>query len=104
MKCELVFVGAELLLEAIPADPSVCSLSRDKLSTALLSGGDDYELVFTAPAEKRGLVEQASISALTPITRIGRVVSKDSQTHRLTVRDAEGRPLPLTSEGFDHFN
>ena len=97
-------VGAELLLEAIPADPSVRSLRRDQLVTALLSGGDDYELVFTAPAEKRGLVEQASVSALTPITRIGRIVSKDAQTHRLTVRDAAGRPLPLTSEGFDHFN
>ena len=97
-------VGAELVLEAIPADPAVCSLNRENRLTALLNGGDDYELVFTAPVEKRGLIEQAAISALTPIRRIGRIVGKDAQMRRLTVRDAAGRPLPFVSEGFDHFS
>lgn len=54
-------------------------------------------------ADKRGLIEQASISALTPVTRIGRIIEKKQSGAPLAIRDASGRPLFLPVQGFDHF-
>lgn len=96
-------VAADLRLEAIPAAPCIASLSIENKIKAILSGGDDYELVFTAPVENRGLIEQASISALTPVCRIGRVREKDASHEQLSVFDSEGKVLRLPAAGFDHF-
>lgn len=41
---------------------------------ALLHGGDDYELAFTAPAHAEKMLQQIAQQSATPITRIGRVV------------------------------
>ena len=97
-------VAADLSFEALPADPSIASLTKENRLEAILAGGDDYELVFTAPKEKRGLIEQASISALTPVTRIGRVRAKDDSQPSLCVKDAAGVVLQLSATGFDHFS
>ena len=96
-------VSAEIFFDAIPADASTASLSKENLVKALLTGGDDYELVFTAPKEKRGLIEQASISALTSVSRIGSIRSKDASRSRLVVTDSDGQVLRLASTGYDHF-
>ena len=64
-----------------------------------LAGGDDYELLFTAPAEARDAVRAAGQSAQTPVTRIGRV----STGSGVTVLGADGRPLARRFDGFDHF-
>ncbi len=96
-------VAADLSFEALPADASIASLTKENRLEAILAGGDDYELVFTAPKEKRGLIEQASISALTPVTRIGRIRAKDDNQPHLIVKDATGAVLQLRATGFDHF-
>ena len=96
-------VDADVLWDAVPKHPALAALSQEQQVEAAMSGGDDYELVFTAPADKRGLIEQASISALTPVTRIGRIVEKKPSGAPLAIRDASGRPLFLPVQGFDHF-
>jgi thiamine-monophosphate kinase len=64
-----------------------------------LSGGDDYELVFTAPPHQRAAVQAASDHTHTPVTRIGQV---DAQPG-LRLLDAQGRPLTTQYHSFDHF-
>jgi thiamine-monophosphate kinase len=64
-----------------------------------LSGGDDYELVFTAPAARRAEVQAAAGLAATPVTRIGRIEAQ----HGLRLLDAQGQVLPLAISSFDHF-
>ena len=64
-----------------------------------LAGGDDYELVFTAPAALRADVAQASRASATPVARIGRIESEPG----LRVVDARGVPLAQTFSSFDHF-
>ena len=96
-------VDADVLWDAVPKHPALACLPEAQRLEAAMSGGDDYELVFTAPAEKRGLIEQASISALTPVTRIGRIVEKKTNGSALAIRDASGKPLFLPVQGFDHF-
>ncbi len=98
-------VAADVDWDLVPVHPAVRALSDAMQLEAAMSGGDDYELVFTAPSEKRGLIEQASISALTPVTRIGKIVTKpaDFDGTRLKIYNALGDRLLLPAAGFDHF-
>jgi thiamine-monophosphate kinase len=64
-----------------------------------LAGGDDYELLFTAPASARGHVAAAAQSSQTPVTRIGQI---DRQPG-LRLLDEQGLPIPNHYSAFDHF-
>jgi thiamine-monophosphate kinase len=64
-----------------------------------LSGGDDYELCFTAPVNQRELVHAAAWETNTPVTRIGRI----TQEHGLVVLDPQGQPIAKRFASFDHF-
>jgi len=65
----------------------------------LASGGDDYEILFTAPAARRRSIEMASQVTKTPIARIGSV-SKGSGVRLL---NAEGKAIGSGQTGYDHF-
>jgi thiamine-monophosphate kinase len=65
----------------------------------VLSGGDDYELVFTAPASLRAAVQAASSASDTPVTRIGQIDSALG----LRLVDGHGAPVANTYASFDHF-
>jgi thiamine-monophosphate kinase len=65
----------------------------------VIAGGDDYELLFTAPAAARDRVTQAAAQAATRVTRIGRI---DAQ-RGFRVVDAAGQPLDREFGSFDHF-
>jgi thiamine-monophosphate kinase len=66
---------------------------------AALVGGDDYELAFTAPPNRRtelgGLGGRLGLA----LKRIGRIELGTG----VTVLDQSGQPLLLTETGFDHF-
>jgi len=70
---------------------------------ALLSGGDDYELCFTAAPAQRAAVEHAASRARTRVTRIGRVLRAPAGACSVAVVDRDGLPLVLKKRGFDHF-
>lgn len=65
----------------------------------VLGGGDDYELVFTAPPAQRAAVQAASIASATPVTRVGQIEAAPG----LRLIDAQGVPLANTFASFDHF-
>jgi thiamine-monophosphate kinase len=64
----------------------------------VLSGGDDYELLFTAPASARGAIEALGSPLGLRLSRVGEIRAGGG----LTVLDARGAPIALT-RGFDHF-
>jgi thiamine-monophosphate kinase len=64
-----------------------------------LAGGDDYELVFTAPPAARDAVQQAAVASQTPVTRIGQINAAPG----LRLLDAAGQPLAQKFGAFDHF-
>jgi thiamine-monophosphate kinase len=64
-----------------------------------LSGGDDYELVFTAAPTARDAVMHAGQASGTPVARIGAIESAPG----LRIVDALGVPVAQRFEGFDHF-
>ena len=77
---------------ALVADPSRMDL--------ILGGGEDYELLFAVPPEQEKRLAAVAAACDTPVTRVGTVVPQD---HGLTVKDPQGRRLPLDNRGFNHF-
>lgn len=95
-------VGAVLQVQAceqLLACRAQTALSAHWLRTCVLSGGDDYELVFTAPVACRPAVLQAAHGCGTPVTRIGSV----SAGSGIELRDAQGQRLSADFASFDHF-
>lgn len=92
-------VGARLHLADLPRSTVLGGMPEDLQRLCLLTGGDDYELVFTAPAQDRSRVLDAARNAATPVYRIGRIEREPG----LRVVDGEGRLLDLTLQSFDHF-
>jgi thiamine-monophosphate kinase len=64
-----------------------------------LAGGDDYELLFTAPPSQRAAVMAASEASQTPVTRIGSI----GHERGLRLVDGKGQVVPNTYTSFDHF-
>lgn len=98
--CERSNVSAAIEWERMPVT-AVVRESRSALIETVLSGGDDYELCFTAPAARRAAVERAGRKARVPVTRIGRIVAGAGA--RVQVLDANRRAIRLGRKGFDHF-
>jgi len=93
-------VGATVESEAVRALLSAgAAVDAARQLDFTLSGGDDYELCFTAPSPARAAVQAAGAATRTVVTRIGRI---DAQPG-LRVLDAQGQPLPTAHASFDHF-
>ena len=90
--------GAALVIEAAKVPLSAAGqgyLTNGKADLlALLTGGDDYQTLFTAPASARGAIE-ASKEA---VSRIGRV----EQGEGVRLLDAAGAVIPVTNAGWKH--
>lgn len=95
--CAAVVEAAAVPLSAAARD----ALGRDAaLLPALLTGGDDYELLFAAAPADRAAIAAAAAAAGTPATRIGRFTEGAPE---VTVLAADGTRMPLSRGGWSHF-
>jgi thiamine-monophosphate kinase len=95
-------VGATLDADAaasLVAAADTPGIGTETLRGCALSGGDDYELVFTAPPSARAAVAQAGRESATRVTRIGRIEAEPG----LRIVDAGGAPVAQRFGSFDHF-
>jgi thiamine-monophosphate kinase len=92
-------VGAVVEADALPRSRVLAQQLPDVQRECTLAGGDDYELLFTAPRARAEAVQQASTQAGVAVTRIGRITAEPGL--QLLARD--GRPLGADFAGFDHF-
>jgi thiamine-monophosphate kinase len=97
--CERSVLAAEVQLDLLPVAPAVAA-AGDAGQQAMLAGGDDYELCFTAATSRRGRIEDLARTLELPLTRIGRMVEGSPGVR---VLDASGATLSLGRRGFDHF-
>jgi thiamine-monophosphate kinase len=65
-----------------------------------MAGGDDYELLFTAPPDLADAVQEAANDSDVSITCIGRITNGSG----LQVLDAHGVPMSRRFASFDHFS
>lgn len=92
-------VGFQLELERLPIAPVLASHSPGQdCERLVLQGGDDYELLFTAPVAHRAQVEAAAARAGCPVHRIGLVVAD-----RGVAGFRGGLHVELPGGGYDHF-
>ncbi|MBI4809536.1 MAG: thiamine-phosphate kinase [Nitrosomonadales bacterium] len=95
-------VAAEVRYDRLPVSSLFASNGDAMLELAqrcVLSGGDDYELCFTAPDTQRGEIEALSSTLRLPLTRIGKIVSG----HGCKLRTADGNVMTVKEAGYDHF-
>lgn len=92
--CEESRVGAEIEAEIIPR-ASVGRPAREVKLELALHGGEDYELLFTAPRGKRVPARIAGI----PVTLIGQI----TRAKRIVVRNASDIGYELEPRGWEHF-
>jgi len=103
--CERSRVAAVLSLERLPCS-AIMKQHRDRPAgrAALLAGGDDYELAFTAGRARRERIAAIARRLRLKLARIGRIVRLRRGTPRVTVLDASGQPIPLRRGGYEHFS
>jgi thiamine-monophosphate kinase len=93
-------VGATIDVDAVPRSALLKALPPKLQRTCTLAGGDDYELVFTAPAARAAEVADAARRAGIAVTRIGRIEADTG----LRLVDAIGRSVAGHFASFDHFH
>ena len=102
--CERSKVSAVVALDRVPVSAAMKRhLDRPVARAAVLAGGDDYELCFTAGRSRRDAVTRVARRLRTRLTRIGSIVRGRRGRAAVTAMDAAGRPVRLHQTGFDHF-
>ena len=92
-------VGARVEYEALPRSAVLAAQGAAMQQVCVLAGGDDYELLFTAPPGRRADVAEAARSAGVRVTRCGHITADAG----LRVVDGSGHELGSALHGYDHF-
>jgi thiamine-monophosphate kinase len=96
--CKASRVGARVEIDRLPIHPAVRDNFGDSAAGLALSGGEDYELLFTAQEEiVTGIIKAASC----PVTVIGEIMAE--KPGEVTLIDITGKQLDLLRAGWDHF-
>ena len=96
--CEQSDVGCNLYEDKIPLDPTVISTSEEfKMDSTMiaLSGGEDYELLFTIDQK-----EFPKIKGNPNLTVLGHMTHKNEGAHLIS---RNGSKIPLTAQGWNSF-
>lgn len=96
--CRLSRVSARIEIDRLPVAAGVKASFGDKSLEMALSGGEDYELLFTASAET---IDKVKSAVTCPVTVIGETTA--AQAERISLIDREGNPFHLPRGGWDHF-
>ncbi len=92
-------VGVTVQADAVPRSAVMATMPLALQQLCLLAGGDDYELLFTAPAARHGAVLAAGEKAGVAVTHCGHIEAEPG----LRVVDAAGRAVATPWRSFDHF-
>jgi thiamine-monophosphate kinase len=97
--CAASGCGAEVDAAALPvSDSLLAAVGREAAREYALTGGEDYELLFTVPLARLGAMTSAIARGLGPVTRIGSLVA--GKGVRVFAR---GGVMQFSGSGFDHF-
>ncbi|MCU0571646.1 MAG: thiamine-phosphate kinase [Syntrophobacteraceae bacterium] len=104
--CRASGTGFRIFAGHLPISPAcrgAAEAARGDATEWALSGGEDYELVFTAlPESAPGLQRLLQEEAGTPSTIVGEIL-QDPACSEIVMPDGSIRRLPASSAGWDHF-
>jgi len=93
-------IGANINLDALPLSTTMReSVSIKEAIELALSGGDDYELLFTVSEYNKVGMETALTHIGTPFTCIGQM-----NTSKVISTTLDSKTVPVTSFGYEHFS
>jgi len=96
--CKASQVSARIEVDRLPIAPAVKANFSDRALELALSGGEDYELLFTTSEDIIGKVRAA---ASCPITVVGEITA--DKAGEITLIDEKGNPANLPKAGWEHF-
>jgi thiamine-monophosphate kinase len=96
--CKASQVSARIEVNRVPIQPTVKANFSDRALELALSGGEDYELLFTASTE---VIDKISTTVPCPVTVIGEIVA--DKAGKITLVDSKGNPFNLRKRGWEHF-
>lgn len=97
-------VGATIDVDALPAHPALAGRSHSQRRDWMLTGGDDYELCFTATSNKRDEIIAAGLASGVAVTRVGHIDDlPEDRFPSLRLQDAAGATFSPSFHSFDHF-
>ena len=96
--CRESGVGARIEAKAVPVSAAALAAGPEWLERRL-TGGDDYELLLSVPADRAALLRQAAADAGIAVTRIGRMEAGEG----VTVLDEAGQAMAIRRPGWSHF-
>jgi thiamine-monophosphate kinase len=96
--CERSNVGARINIDILPIHPLIRDNFKGDFQQMALTGGEDYELLFTGPAD---IVKNAHDGLDCKVTIIGEII--DDRSHQVTIVDNSGNTIPLSQTGWEHF-
>ena len=93
---------AKVFLPDLPQLPE--GVARDVALTALLNGGDDYEIIFTAPPAHHPELTKIAAQLNLPLWRIGEMTLPNPD-HEPAARlfDSNNKEIPWVPSGYEHF-
>jgi thiamine-monophosphate kinase len=103
--CEVARLDAVVEAARLPLSAAARAMAgrEPRLLRTVLTGGDDYEILFTAPAAQAAAIAALSRALGVPVTAIGHMAAAAGDAPRVTVVDAAGHPVALDGEGWMHF-
>jgi thiamine-monophosphate kinase len=96
--CEASHLGARVFVDSLPLAEGLLESFPDHAVEWALSGGEDYELLFTCPARTVSAVKRALDCE---VTVVGEIVAAPES--RVALIGAGGKELDLSRGGWDHF-
>jgi thiamine-monophosphate kinase len=97
-------VGARLDEQSIPVAAAVRALFPDEWVDLALRGGEDYELLFTAPRRTWDAIECAARKAGGTVTAIGEVVGRGPVPLNIELVGRDGTRRSVSAGAYDHFD
>jgi len=96
--CEASKVGARVRIDKLPVHPKVKATFKDEAMSMALSGGEDYELLFTA---KSSIINRIRKVMSTPVTVLGEITR--AHPGKVILLDKQGKTVDRGERGWDHF-
>ncbi len=99
--CQTSNVAAVVELQALPFSTAALTILAEgwDLPANLAAGGDDYELLFTAPPDAADAVRAVGSRLGLPVSPIGRIEAGSG----VRLVDSAGRAIPVEAPGYRHF-